>query len=204
MTGMWFEEFEIGRVYRHPITRTVTEMDNMMFSCLTMNPAAPAHRSAFFGRNRMGPAADELAVHARPDDRHLGQRPDARHHHRQSRHDRRQISRRRCSRATRSMSRPKLSASARAARAPMPASSSSTTAPTSRTARWSRNAAARPSCASGRSDVALAAFRSGRQRKEDREGAIVRRRRHHPRSRGFRRTRQQAEGAVNCRRRPQA
>lgn len=37
MPGLWFEEFEIGKVYRHSITRTVTEMDNMMFSCLTMN-----------------------------------------------------------------------------------------------------------------------------------------------------------------------
>src|SRR6187401_457454 len=42
MPGLWFEEFEVGRVYAHPITRTVTEMDNMMFSCLTMNPQ-PLH-----------------------------------------------------------------------------------------------------------------------------------------------------------------
>ena len=42
MPALWFEEFEAGRVYQHPITRTVTEMDNMMFSCLTMNPQ-PLH-----------------------------------------------------------------------------------------------------------------------------------------------------------------
>ena len=42
MPGMWFEEFEVGRTYDHTITRTVTEMDNMMFSCLTMNPQ-PLH-----------------------------------------------------------------------------------------------------------------------------------------------------------------
>ena len=42
MPGLWFEEFETGKVYRHSITRTVTEMDNMMFSCLTMNPQ-PLH-----------------------------------------------------------------------------------------------------------------------------------------------------------------
>src|SRR5438874_7136025 len=42
MAGMWFEDFEVGKVYRHPITRTVTQMDNMMFSCLTMNPQ-PLH-----------------------------------------------------------------------------------------------------------------------------------------------------------------
>ena len=42
MAGLWFEELEMGRVYRHPITRTVTEMDNMLFSCLTHNPQ-PLH-----------------------------------------------------------------------------------------------------------------------------------------------------------------
>ena len=42
MAGMWFEDFEIERTHRHPITRTVTEMDNMLFSCLTHNPQ-PLH-----------------------------------------------------------------------------------------------------------------------------------------------------------------
>lgn len=42
MSGRWFEELDVGRVYHHPITRTVTQMDNMMFSCLTMNPQ-PLH-----------------------------------------------------------------------------------------------------------------------------------------------------------------
>lgn len=47
MAGLWFEEFEIGKTYRHPITRTVTEMDNMLFSCLTMNPQ-PLHIDRHF------------------------------------------------------------------------------------------------------------------------------------------------------------
>ena len=47
MPGMWFEEFEVGRTYQHTITRTVTEMDNMMFSCLTMNPQ-PLHIDRHF------------------------------------------------------------------------------------------------------------------------------------------------------------
>lgn len=47
MAGLWFEDFEPGRIYRHPITRTVTEMDNMMFSCLTMNPQ-PLHIDRHF------------------------------------------------------------------------------------------------------------------------------------------------------------
>ena len=47
MPGLWFEDFELGRLYSHPITRTVTEMDNMMFSCLTMNPQ-PLHIDRHF------------------------------------------------------------------------------------------------------------------------------------------------------------
>jgi acyl dehydratase len=42
MAGLYFEEFKVGRVFEHPITRTVTEMDNMMFSCLTLN-TQPLH-----------------------------------------------------------------------------------------------------------------------------------------------------------------
>jgi acyl dehydratase len=47
MPGLWFEEFEVGKTYRHPITRTVTETDNMLFSCLTMNPQ-PLHIDRHF------------------------------------------------------------------------------------------------------------------------------------------------------------
>ena len=50
MAGLWFEDFEIGSVHKHPITRTVTEMDNMMFSCLTMNPQ-PLHIDRHFCAN---------------------------------------------------------------------------------------------------------------------------------------------------------
>jgi acyl dehydratase len=40
MAGLWFEEFEIGMTFAHEIRRTVTDMDNMLFSSLTFNPAA--------------------------------------------------------------------------------------------------------------------------------------------------------------------
>lgn len=40
MAGLWFNQFEVGRVFQHEIRRTVTEMDNMLFSSLTYNPAA--------------------------------------------------------------------------------------------------------------------------------------------------------------------
>jgi acyl dehydratase len=42
MRGLYFEEFEIGKVYEHSIRRTVSEMDNTLFSCLTHNPQ-PLH-----------------------------------------------------------------------------------------------------------------------------------------------------------------
>ena len=42
MAGLYLEEFEVGRVIRHPITRTVTESDNVLFSVMTMNPQ-PLH-----------------------------------------------------------------------------------------------------------------------------------------------------------------
>ena len=42
MGGLWYEEFEPGRVFQHAIRRTVTESDNILFSCLTHNPQ-PLH-----------------------------------------------------------------------------------------------------------------------------------------------------------------
>lgn len=42
MAGLWFEEFEVGMRFAHEVRRTVTDMDNMLFSSLTYNPA-PIH-----------------------------------------------------------------------------------------------------------------------------------------------------------------
>ena len=47
MSGVYFEEFEIGKAYKHAVTRTVTETDNMLFTCLTMN-TQPLHLDAHF------------------------------------------------------------------------------------------------------------------------------------------------------------
>lgn len=47
MAGLYFEEFEVGRVFEHAWTRTVTEMDNVLFSSLTMN-VQPLHIDAEF------------------------------------------------------------------------------------------------------------------------------------------------------------
>jgi acyl dehydratase len=47
MAGLYFEEFSEGQVFRHAFSRTVTEMDNTMFSLMTMNPQ-PLHIDAHF------------------------------------------------------------------------------------------------------------------------------------------------------------
>ncbi len=39
MPGVWFDELSVGQVFQHPIRRTVSEMDNVLFSALTHNPA---------------------------------------------------------------------------------------------------------------------------------------------------------------------
>ena len=42
MTGKYFEELEVGMKFKHTLGRTVTEMDNVLFSALTMN-TQPLH-----------------------------------------------------------------------------------------------------------------------------------------------------------------
>ena len=40
--GMYFEDFVVGQLYEHRLRRTVTQMDNMLFSNMTLNPQ-PLH-----------------------------------------------------------------------------------------------------------------------------------------------------------------
>lgn len=47
MPGLYFEEFTIGNVIQHELRRTVTEMDNMLFSNMTLNPQ-PLHIDRHF------------------------------------------------------------------------------------------------------------------------------------------------------------
>ena len=49
MAGLYFEEFAEGQVFDHAPGRTVTEMDNVLFSALTMNPQ-PLHLDAEFAK----------------------------------------------------------------------------------------------------------------------------------------------------------
>ncbi len=47
MTGKYFDELEVGQRFRHALGRTVTEMDNVLFSALTMN-SQPLHMNEDF------------------------------------------------------------------------------------------------------------------------------------------------------------
>ena len=39
MAGLWFDELTVGQTFEHPIRRTVTETDNVLFTAMTHNPA---------------------------------------------------------------------------------------------------------------------------------------------------------------------
>lgn len=56
MRGLYFEEFEVGKTYKHAFRRTVTEMDNVLFTSLTMN-VAPIHLDAEYAKT---------TIHGRP------------------------------------------------------------------------------------------------------------------------------------------
>ncbi|MBX6370512.1 MAG: MaoC family dehydratase, partial [Rhodospirillales bacterium] len=49
MAGLYFEDFEIDQVFEHAASRTVTEMDNVLFSALTLNPQ-PLHLDEEFSK----------------------------------------------------------------------------------------------------------------------------------------------------------
>ena len=48
--GKWFDELEIGQIFQHPIRRTLTETDNILFTSLTHNPAQ-LHLDAEYCKN---------------------------------------------------------------------------------------------------------------------------------------------------------
>jgi acyl dehydratase len=45
--GLYFEDFPLGQTFEHRLTRTVTQMDNMLFSNMTLNPQ-PLHIDRHF------------------------------------------------------------------------------------------------------------------------------------------------------------
>lgn len=49
--GRFFEDFEVGDVYQHPLGRTVTEYDNTSFALLTMNTNQMHFNRAYAARS---------------------------------------------------------------------------------------------------------------------------------------------------------
>jgi len=39
MPGLYYDQFHVGQVFKHPIRRTITEADNVWFSAVTHNPS---------------------------------------------------------------------------------------------------------------------------------------------------------------------
>ncbi len=54
MAGKYYEDLQVGQQFKHPLGRTVTEMDNVLFSSLTMN-TQPLHLNEdFSGKTEFG------------------------------------------------------------------------------------------------------------------------------------------------------
>ena len=58
--GRFFEDFEVGAVYRHPLGRTISEADNTWFTLLTMN----THQSHFNAHYAEGTPYGKLLVNS--------------------------------------------------------------------------------------------------------------------------------------------
>ena len=74
--GLYFEEFEVGRHFQHPLGRTITEHDDTLFSLMTMNQH-PVHIDEHYAaatqhgrRLVVGPACN--GAHPRPRGYHAG------------------------------------------------------------------------------------------------------------------------------------
>jgi itaconyl-CoA hydratase len=52
--GRFFEDFEIGDVYKHPLGRTITPTDNAWFTLLTLNTAHPHFDANYASKTEFG------------------------------------------------------------------------------------------------------------------------------------------------------
>ncbi len=50
MSGLYYEEFEVGMEFKHSLTRTITETDNVLFCAMTHNPQ-PLHLDEEFSKD---------------------------------------------------------------------------------------------------------------------------------------------------------
>jgi acyl dehydratase len=51
-TGRFYEDFEVGDIYQHPLGRTITQADNVWFTHITVNPN-PIHFDANYAAQTM-------------------------------------------------------------------------------------------------------------------------------------------------------
>lgn len=54
MAGKYYEDLEIGATFKHSLGRTITEMDNVLFSTLTMNPQSLHLNEDFASKTQFG------------------------------------------------------------------------------------------------------------------------------------------------------
>jgi acyl dehydratase len=54
MAGLYFDQFTVDQTFVHEIRRTVTDMDNLLFSSLTYNPAAIHIDHAYAAQTEFG------------------------------------------------------------------------------------------------------------------------------------------------------
>ena len=54
MTGKYYEDLEVGQIIKHTQGRTVSEMDNVLFSTLTMNPQQLHLNEDFAAKTQFG------------------------------------------------------------------------------------------------------------------------------------------------------
>jgi len=54
MRGLYFEEFKTGMVFDHPMRRTITEADNVLFTTLTHNPSALHLDAEYMKKSQFG------------------------------------------------------------------------------------------------------------------------------------------------------
>src|SRR5229473_3094384 len=53
MPGKYYEDLEVGAHFKHSQGRTITEMDNVMFSALTMNPQPLFHGDTIYAETEV-------------------------------------------------------------------------------------------------------------------------------------------------------
>ena len=70
--GRFLEDFAVGDVYRSRLGRTITETDNIWFTCLTMNTNQMHFNREYAERDRVRAAARRLDADARDRARPVG------------------------------------------------------------------------------------------------------------------------------------